>query len=84
MTIYDAILLQVIGEVREELDREGVALSEQDCWDQYREFAMHGILITVLGSAFTARDPRSDAMFRAMIDRHLQHCIDLDAGEFLD
>jgi hypothetical protein len=65
------------------LEQEGVALSSQDCWDQYREFAMHGLMITVLGACFTAPEERSDRMFLAMIQRHLQHCVDLDSGEFL-
>lgn len=68
---------------RIELEKGGVTLSAQDCWDQYREFAMHGIMITVLGASFSTPDARGDAMFLAMIQRHLQHCVDLDAGEFL-
>ena len=44
---------------------------------------MHGLIITVLGAAFSTPDERSDRMFLAMIRRHLQHCVDLDAGEFL-
>lgn len=68
---------------RVELDRAGVTLSARDCWDQYREFAMHGILITVLGASFSTPDERSDRMFLRMVQGHLQHCIDVDAGEFL-
>ena len=44
---------------------------------------MHGILITVLGACFSEAAERSDRMFLAMIQRHLQHCVDLDAVEFL-
>ncbi len=65
------------------LDKADVTLGDQECWDQYREFAMHGILITVLGASFSTPDERSDRMFLAMIQRHLQQCIDLDSGEFL-
>jgi hypothetical protein len=65
------------------LEEEGVTLSAQDCWEQYREYAMHGLMITVLGACFTAPAERSDRMFLAMIQRHLQQCVDLDAGEFL-
>jgi hypothetical protein len=68
---------------RAALETAGVTLSAQDCWNQYREFAMHGILITVLGASFSAPEERSDKMFLAMIQRHLQHCIDMEAGEFL-
>jgi hypothetical protein len=73
----------LIEEYRIELDKNGVSLSAKDCWDQYREYAMHGLMITVLGASFSTPDPRSDAMFQAMIRRHLQHCVDVDAGEFL-
>ncbi|NND66955.1 MAG: phosphotransferase [Halioglobus sp.] len=73
----------LIAQYRVELDREGAALSEQDCWDQYREFAMHGIIIIVLGASFSTPDERSDRMFLTLIQRHLTHCMDVDAGEFL-
>lgn len=73
----------LIAHYREQLDLAGVSLSAQECWNQYREFAMHGILITVLGASFSTPDERSDKMFLAMIQRHLQHCLDIDAGEFL-
>ena len=68
---------------RRALDHEGVALGQQECWELYREQAMHGILITVLGASFSTPEERSDKMFLTMIQRHLQHCIDLDSGEFL-
>lgn len=73
----------LIDEYRNHLEDEGVSLSAGECWRQYREFAMHGLMITVLGASFTAPAERSEQMFLAMIQRHLQHCIDLDAGEFL-
>jgi hypothetical protein len=74
---------ELIAQYRVSMEREGVSLSDQECWNQYREFAMHGIIITVLGASFSTPDERGDKMFMAMIQRHLQHCIDLDAGEFL-
>ncbi len=74
---------ELVEEYRELLTRGGVTLSPTDCWDQYRESAMHGLMITILGASFSTPDPRGDRMFLAMIQRHLQHCVDLDAGEFL-
>ncbi|MFT4613713.1 MAG: hypothetical protein ACI9NT_000854 [Bacteroidia bacterium] len=65
------------------LEHEGVSLRPQDCAEQYREYAMHGILITVLGASFSTPDERGDKMFMTMIQRHLQHCLDAEAGEFL-
>jgi hypothetical protein len=32
---------------------------------------------------FTGQDERGDRMFAAMIERHLQHAVDLECGEFL-
>lgn len=73
----------LVEEFRVRLAGAGVELSFRDCWDQYREFAMHGLLITVLGASFTAPEERSDRMFLAMIQGHLQQCVDLGSGEFL-
>jgi hypothetical protein len=74
---------ELVEGYRMALEREGVSLAAQECWDLYREQSMHGILITVLGASFSTPDERGDKMFMKMIQRHLQHCIDLDAGEFL-
>ena len=76
--------MPLISEYCQWLNAAGVSLSEPDCWEQYREHAMHGIMLTVLGAVFSAADPRSDKMFLTMIQRHLQHCVDLNAIEFLD
>ncbi|MEH6550367.1 MAG: phosphotransferase [Pseudomonadales bacterium] len=65
------------------LEKEGVTLSQQECWEQYREFTMHGMMLTVLGSMFSEREERSDKMFTIMAQRHLQHCVDLEAADFL-
>jgi hypothetical protein len=73
----------LISDYSQWLDQAGVTLTTQDCWDQYREYAMHGIVITVLGAVFTEAEERSDKMFLAMIQRHLQQCVDLDSAEFL-
>lgn len=74
---------RLVQQYSEKIAELGVSLSKQDCWDQYREFSMHGIMITVLGACFSAAEERSDRMFLAMIQRHLQQCIDLEASEFL-
>ncbi|GAB3279696.1 phosphotransferase [Parahaliea aestuarii] len=65
------------------LAQDGVDLPFVECWAQYREYAMHGLLITILGASFSSADERGDAMFQLMIQRHLQHCLDVGAGEFL-
>ena len=74
----------MLASYREWLAEAGVQLSFDECWEQYRQQSMHGILITVLGATFSEPAERSDRMFTAMIRGHLQHCIDLEAKEFLD
>ncbi len=74
---------ELIDYYRRALAAEGVELDAQECWQQYREFAMHGIVITVLGASFSTPDERGDKMFLTMIQRHLQQCLDLESAEFL-
>lgn len=73
----------LVREYSETLGELGVSLSFDECWEQYREQAMHGLMITILGACFSQPAERSDAMFLTMIQRHLQHCVDLDAADFL-
>jgi hypothetical protein len=73
----------LVREYREELARLGVDLAFDACWEQYREQAMHGLMISILGASFSEADERGDAMFLTMIQRHLQHCVDMDAASFL-
>jgi hypothetical protein len=73
----------LVNEYSDVLAGLGVNLGFEACWEQYREQAMHGLLITILGASFSEAAERSDKMFMAMIQRHLQHCVDLDAREFL-
>ncbi len=73
----------LVSACRRQFDEAGIEFGESECWDMYRRAAMHGIIITVLGATFTSPDPRSDEMFATMIRRHLQHCLDVGASEFL-
>lgn len=73
----------VVADYGEQLRAHGVQLDDTECWMQYREQSMHGLTLTILGASFTAPDPRGDAMFRTVIQRQLQHCIDLAATDFL-
>ncbi len=77
---HEAALLE---HYRLALADNGVSLSAEDCWQQYRLGSMHGIMITVLGAMFSAAEERSDRMFLTMIQRHLQHGVDLNAAELI-
>ena len=73
----------LIEDYRQQLAQQGVALSQAECWEQYRMQAMHGVIVIVLGAVFSEPAERSDRMFLALIQRHLQQCIDLNSAEFL-
>lgn len=73
----------LVKEYSEVLAGLGLDLGYDTCWEQYREQAMHGLLITILGASFSEPAERSDAMFMVMVQRHLQHCVDLGSVEFL-
>jgi ecdysteroid kinase len=73
----------LVQEYSEVLASLGLELGFDECWSQYREQSMHGLMITILGASFSEAAERSDAMFLTMIQRHLQHCVDLEAGDFL-
>lgn len=74
---------ELVETYRKELATLGVDLSPDACWEQYRRYALHGILLTVLGCMTSGQEERSDRMFAHMIERHLQHALDLDSHEFL-
>jgi len=61
----------------------GVELSDEEGWQSYRRFTLHGVMITVLGAMVTGQDPRGDRMFLVMAQRHLQHVLDLFANEIV-
>jgi aminoglycoside/choline kinase family phosphotransferase len=68
---------------RKELSAFGAELAADECWQLYRRSSLHGILITILGCMTSGQEARSDRMFANMIERHLQHALDLEAHEFL-
>lgn len=72
-----ALVSEYAGAVRE----QGLALTDDDAWQAYRRFTVHGVLITVLGAMVTGQDARGDQMFLAMARGHLQHVLDLFADE---
>ena len=74
---------ELISDYRKQLQNNGVEISAEDCWNQYRRESMHGLMIMILGACFSQPDERSDQMFATMIKRHLQQCLDLNAAEFL-
>jgi hypothetical protein len=71
---------ELVSEYATGIRAEGLVLSDEDAWDAYCQFTVHGVLITVLGSMVTGQDPRGDQMFLAMAQAHFAHCQDLWPG----
>jgi aminoglycoside/choline kinase family phosphotransferase len=65
------------------LRRFGVPLSLDDCWRDYRRYALGGVLMSIVGSTIVARTERGDDLFILMANRHGRHALDLDALSFL-
>ena len=65
------------------LRRYGVTLSVEDCWRDYRRYALGGVLMSIIGSTLVDRTDRGEDMFAVMTNRHGQHAVDLDASSFL-
>ena len=74
---------ELVEAYRKELASFGAELSSDECWQMYRRCSMHGFLLTILGCMTSGQEERSDRMFANMIERHLQHALDLEAEEFL-
>ena len=61
----------------------GVAVDQDQLWEQYRRDAYAGIVMTVIASQIVGVNERSEAMFAAMATRHSQHVIDLESESLL-
>jgi hypothetical protein len=74
----------LFAEYQEALRRQGVqGLAAEDCWDQYRRHTLGGVLMAIVAPMVVERTERGDEMFVAMIARHAQHALDLDATALL-
>lgn len=70
---------QLVGRYHDALTAGGVALSWNDCWNDYRRFAFGGIVMDIIAAMFVQQTERGDQMFATMADRHARHAIDLDS-----
>ena len=55
----------------------------EECWEEYRRRAFHGVLMAVVASMLVARTERGDDMFMTSLARHAQQILDLEAEELL-
>jgi hypothetical protein len=61
----------------------GLALDAEQCWREYRRHAFGGVLMVLLATMIVERTERGDEMFMAMLKRHCQQALDLEAEELL-
>ncbi|HEY2719379.1 MAG TPA: phosphotransferase [Solirubrobacteraceae bacterium] len=74
----------LLGEYHEALLTQGVdSLSWETCWEEYRRHAFGGVLMSIIAPMLVERTQRGDDMFMAMLARHSQHVLDLDAEQLL-
>ena len=71
---YDRMLVQSYVSA---LAAGGVEVDEAWAWEQYRRETFAGVVMVVIASQVVGGSERSEAMFAAMVTRHLQHAIDL-------
>lgn len=53
------------------------------CWEEYRRYTFHGVLMAVISPMLVVRTERGDDMFMTSMARHAQQVIDLRAEELL-
>jgi type IV secretory pathway TrbD component len=78
-----AVERDLLAEYRSRLAAEGIELSADDCWRDYRFTSLWGLIITVIATLQAAQTERGDDMFAAMAARHGRHAHDLDALDLL-
>lgn len=77
----EGLLLDVY---HEELRAQGVeGYSRQELWQDYRQFAFAGIVVSVCAAMLVKRTERGDRLFLTMLDRHLRHVADCAGMELL-
>jgi hypothetical protein len=75
---------ELLGEYHEALLAQGVqGLPWETCWEEYRRHAFAGVLMAIIAPMLVERTERGDDMFMAMLARHSQHALDLEAEELL-
>ncbi|MGI8492573.1 MAG: phosphotransferase [Acidimicrobiales bacterium] len=69
----------LVREYHSRLAARGIDLPWSRCWDDYRRYSFDGVLMGIAASVLVGRTERGDAMFMAMVNRHAQQVVDLDA-----
>jgi hypothetical protein len=73
----------LVREYHDSLLHAGVDLSWNSCWSGYRRFGFDGLLMGMLAPMLVSRTERGDDMFMAMVNRHGQQVLDLEAESLI-
>ena len=65
------------------LAAQGVPITFDVCWDDYRRFAFAGLIMAIGASMVVERTDRGDEMFIAMAERAARHALDLESEIFV-
>ncbi len=75
---------ELLGEYHEALLAQGAqGLSWELCWEEYRRHTFAGVLMAIIAPMLVERTERGDEMFMAMLARHGEHVLELEAEELL-
>jgi len=69
--------------LRSQGGEDGLRLSADDCWREYRRHAFGGVLMAIVASMLVERTERGDEMFMTMLARHSQQALELASEELL-
>ena len=82
--VREAVEKSLVAEYHDQLVASGVTDYDRDeCWQDYRVGAFHGLMYAMAGMVHVTRSARGDDMFRTMAQRHTRQVLDLGADDLL-
>ena len=79
-----ALERELVGYYHDHLIAAGVAdYPLEQCWDDYRQAAYHGLMNAVVAMIGVGRTERGDRLFTLMAQRHVRQILDLGADTLL-
>ncbi len=73
----------LVTEYHERLRAAGIDYSFDDCWRDYCENSVWGVVMSVMATMLAEETERGNAMLTTMLRRHARHAIDLEALDLL-
>jgi hypothetical protein len=78
-----AVETALVAEYGQRLRATGIHYPPEDCWRDYCETSVWGVIMSVIATMLAGETERGNAMLTTMLRRHAQHAIDLDALDLL-